>query len=757
MYDNREGQGTVYVPVGEKVDTISGVIKSIRYANEKNGYTVCDLKTEHSVITLVGVMPLLVVGENVEATGDFVQHVEYGRQFQVASCQRKTPTKEEEMKEYLSGGFIKGLGPATAQKIVETFGEKTFEIFKTEPYRLSEVKGITPEKALMFGQAFVEHENMRGIVMLMQHYGVSASYATKIWKVFGTQAEAEIKRNPYRLIDSDIGLSFQVCDRIAFSLGLEPFSKERLKSALIFLLNTSSLNGHSYTPKEELLKKGMKLTRAPQELLLDALDALMLEGRVYAERQHPDRIYTEALIEAERYCARRLWAINQNREEPWFRECDELLADYEARFKICMDTIQKNAVKCALSQGVSVITGGPGTGKTTIIKSLIHIFETKGYSVILAAPTGRAAKRISETSGCEAKTIHRLLEVGYSIENNDKPYFMRNEDNPLTSDVLIIDEASMIDIILFHALLKAFPPHGRLILVGDADQLPSVGPGKVLADIIDSGCFPVVKLETIFRQTGQSLIITNAHLINQGRIPAINQEEGDFFFIQKLSSMDVAKSVVDLCYSYIPERFGLDPFKDIQVLSPMRKGDVGTSHLNVLLQERLNPYKEGTPQKEAGGVVFRLGDRVMQIKNDYTLPWVLPDEKGGWTEGLGVYNGDLGLIIDIDLKSELITVRFDDQRTCEYRFDQLDNLEHAYAITVHKSQGSEFPAVVIPLYGVPKALTCRNLLYTAVTRAKKLVVLVGSPTTMEEMIRNINEKERFSGLKERLSEAGSQA
>ncbi len=737
------------------MDIIHGVIKSIRYTSEKTGYTVCDLKSEQSVVTLVGIMPLLVVGENVEATGEFVQHSDYGRQFKVVSCERRNPTQEDEMKEYLSGGFIKGLGPTTAQKIVDTFGAKTFEIFKTEPYRLSEIKGITPDKALLFGQAFTEHENMRGIVMLMQHYGVPASYASRIWKVFGTLAEAEIKRNPYRLTDSDIGLNFQVCDRIAFSLGIEPFSKERLKSALYYLLNVSTLNGHSYTPKDELLKQSIKLTRATRELLLDALDALMLEGRVYAERQHPERIYTEALIEAERFCVRRLCSLNEKREEAWFTECEELLAGYEQKHKICLDSIQKSAVKCALSHGVSIITGGPGTGKTTIIKSLIHLFESKGFSVILAAPTGRAAKRISETSGCEAKTIHRLLEVGYNIDDNEKPYFLRNEDNPLTSDVMIIDEASMIDILLLHALMRAFPPHGRLILVGDADQLPSVGPGKVLADIIGSESFPVVKLETIFRQSEQSLIITNAHLINQGIIPAINREEGDFYFIQKFSSGDVTKCVVDLCHSTIPERFGLEPFKDIQVLSPMRKGDVGVTHLNELLQESLNPQKEGTPQKVVGGVIFRLGDRVMQIRNDYTLPWVLSDENGGWSEGLGVYNGDLGLIIDIDLKSELITVRFDDQRTCEYRFDQLDNLEHAYAITVHKSQGSEFPAVVIPLYGVPRTLVCRNLLYTAVTRAKKLVILVGSPTTMEDMIRNINEKERFSGLKERLSEAGN--
>lgn len=739
------------------MDKISGVIKSIRYTSEKTGYTVCDLKSDQSLVTLVGIMPLLVVGENLEATGEFVQHTDYGRQFKVVSCERKAPTRAEEMKDYLSSGFIKGLGPTTAQSIVETFGEKTFEIMQFEPYRLSEIRGITADKALMFGQAFLEHENMRGMVMLMQRYGVTGSFASRIWKRFGNSAESEIKRNPYRMTESDIGLSFQVCDKIALSMGHEPFSKERLKSALMFVLGDSIQNGHTYSLKADLIKKSLKLTRANDELLLDAFDALLLECRIYVERQYPDRVYTKVLIEAERFCARRLSALNRPRQLEGLMSCDKLLLQYEETQRISLDVIQKNAIKCALSEGLSIITGGPGTGKTTIIKSLIYLFELQGLSVVLAAPTGRAAKRISETSGCEAKTLHRLLEVGYNIEDDEKPYFLRNEDNPLTCDVLIIDEASMVDMIMMNALLKAFPQDGQLILVGDADQLPSVGPGKVLSDIIGCGHFPVVKLETIFRQSLESLIITNAHLINQGIIPSINQEEGDFFFIQKLSSGEVANSVVDLCLTKIPERFGLDPLKDIQVLTPMRKGDTGVYHLNQILQESMNPENPGKPQKVVGSNIFRLGDRVMQIRNDYTLPWVLFDDKGAWTEGLGVYNGDLGVVMDIDLKAEILTVRFDDQRSCEYRFDQLENLEHAYAITVHKSQGTEFPAVVIPLFGVPRALLCRNLLYTAVTRAKKLVVLVGSSTLMEEMIRNYHDKERYSGLKERLSDAGNSA
>jgi exodeoxyribonuclease V alpha subunit len=522
----------------------------------------------------------------------------------------------------------------------------------------------------------------------------------------------------------------------------------------MYVLWSSISDGHTYMPLEELLKAGAKLTGIEDEYLLDAIDALKLEGLIAAERQHPDRIYSEDLMEAERYCARKLSLMNKQRNESWIKDGEELVDKYEKEQNIFLDDIQKEAVKCALSNNVSVITGGPGTGKTTIIKTLIKIFEEKGLSTVLAAPTGRAAKRISETSGYEAKTIHRLLEVGYSIEDNEHPYFMRDEDNPLEADALIIDEASMIDIIIMNALLKALPYETRLVLVGDSDQLPSVGPGKVLSDIITSNAFPVVKLKTIFRQTEQSSIISNAHLINQGKLPELNNEEGDFYFVTRLGSKSVNECIIDLCAAKIPERFGFDPIKDIQILSPMKKGETGVRRLNALLQQVLNPEKEGKPQKAFGSTIFRLGDRVMQIRNDYAMPWTLYDEKARYSEGLGVYNGDLGIIEDIDMKAELITVRFDDNRISEYDFDKADSLEHAFAITVHKSQGTEFPAAVIPLFGVPKSLVCRKILYTAVTRARKLVVLVGSPETLEEMIRNENEKERYSGLRERLSEKG---
>ncbi len=733
------------------MEQIRGTIVSIRYTSEKTGYTVCELKSDDNThITLVGIMPLLVEGESVIASGDFVIHADYGRQFVVDQCERKNPTREEEILRYLSSGFIKGLGPATAKKIVEYLKEKTFEVLQFEPYRLTEIKGISSERALFYGQAFLEHEKMRNLVMLMQRFGVTSNFAVKIWNKFGTMAEEEIRKNPYRLAENDIALSFSVCDRIAISAGFEPYSMERLKSAIMYLLSVSISNGHTYVPKEELLKLGTKLTKVQEEFLLNAFDSLRLEGLIVTERQYPERVYTQDFIDAERYCARRLSSLNRSMGEGWIEESDSLIAKYEKEQNIFLDSIQKDAVKCALSNGLSIITGGPGTGKTTIIKTLIKIFEEKGLNSILAAPTGRAAKRISETSGYEAKTIHRLLEVGYSIENDEKPYFMRDEDNPLDTRVLIIDEASMIDIIMMRALLKALPKDASLVLVGDSDQLPSVGPGKVLSDIIESEAFPVVKLETIFRQTEQSRIISNAHLINQGLMPTLNYEEGDFFFVPKLSNNGVIESLINLCTDKIPEQFGFDPIKDIQILSPMKKGETGVRNLNVILQQVLNPENEDKPQKVYGGAIFRLGDRVMQIRNDYSMPWTLTDENGCFSEGLGVYNGDLGIIMDIDVKAELVTVRFDDNRVCEYRFDILDNLEHAYAITVHKSQGTEFPAVVIPLLGVPRGLVCKNLLYTAVTRARKLVVLVGSPTIMEEMIRNVNEKERYSGLKERI-------
>ncbi len=750
MYDNKERKNH-RLTIGENVEQIKGTIRSIRYTNTKNGYTVCDLKTDtNTQVTLVGIMPMLVEGENVVATGEYVSHPDYGRQFKVEHCERSVPTLEEGMVQYLSSGFIKGLGKVTAHNIVERFKEKTFEVFQFEPYRLAEIKGITPEKALLFGQAFLEHENMRNIIMFMQKYGVSSDVAAKIWNKFGSLAEKEVKQNPYRLAEPDIGLNFSICDRIALSQGFDPNSPERLKSALLYILSAETSKGHTFLPKKELFKLGVKLARVPEELLNNAFDSLLLEDMIFVERQYPDRVYTEEMIEAERYLARKLTGLNGRRDEYWLRDCDTLIAEYERDQNLYLDNIQKQAIKCALSQRICVITGGPGTGKTTIIKTLIQIFESKGLSTVLAAPTGRAAKRVSETSGYEAKTIHRLLEVGYSIEDNEKPYFMRNEDNPLLADVMIIDEASMIDIVMMEALLRAFPWEASLILVGDSDQLPSVGPGKVLSDIIESGTFPVVKLETIFRQTEESSIITNAHLINQGNMPVINEEEGDFFFIPKLSSKDVITCISDLCTNHIPERFSFDPVRDIQVISPMRKGDTGVRNLNSILQQVLNPEREDKPQKVFGNTTFRLGDRVMQIRNDYTLPWTLTDKDGFISEGLGVYNGDMGIIIDIDFKAELITVRFDDNRICEYKFDRMESLEHAFAITVHKSQGTEFPAVIIPLFGVPKGLVCRNLLYTAVTRARKLVVLAGNLAIMEEMIKNINERERYSGLKERL-------
>ncbi len=733
------------------MEQIKGTIRYIRYTNAKNGYTVCDLKTDNNTqITLVGIMPMLVEGENVVATGEYVSHPDYGRQFKIEQCERHVPTREDGIIQYLSSGFIKGLGKVTANNIVERFKEKTFEIFQFEPYRLAEVKGITPEKALLYGQAFFEHENMRNIIMLMQKYGVSSDIAVRIWKLFGSHAEEEVRKNPYRLAEADIGLEFLVCDRIALSMGLEPGSIERLKSALLYLLSAEISKGHTYSLKEELVKLGVKLTRVSEELINNAFDSLLLEEMIFVERQYFDRVYSREMIEAERYLARKLSGLNTERDDYWLKDCDALIMEYERNQNVYLDNIQKEAIKCALSRRICVITGGPGTGKTTIIKTLIQIFEGKGLSTVLAAPTGRAAKRISETSGYEAKTIHRLLEVGYSIEDNEKPYFMRNEDNLLSADVLIIDEASMIDVIMMEALLKAFPWESGLILVGDADQLPSVGPGKVLSDIIESKAFPVVKLKTIFRQNEESSIITNAHLINQGEMPSMNEEEGDFFFIPKMISKDVTACITGLCTGLITERFSLDPIHDIQVLSPMRKGDTGVRNLNSILQQALNPEMDDKPQKLFGNTMFRLGDRVMQIRNDYSLPWSLTEEDGSIIEGLGVYNGDMGIIMDIDFKAELITVRFDDNRICEYRFDCLESLEHAFAVTVHKSQGTEFSAVVISLFGVPRGLVERNLLYTAVTRARKLVVIVGNPVIMEEMIKNTNKRERYSGLRERL-------
>lgn len=735
---------------GCKMEQISGIVRAIIYTNENNGYTVCEIREGKKVHTLVGTMPLLMPGESVIATGQWTTHPDYGPQFAVSQCKRQVPTVLQEMERYLASGFIKGLGPSTAKKIVERFKEETFAILQSDPLRLTEIKGIKAEKALAFGQAFSEHEAMRGMVMLVQKFGISSLYATKIWKKFGASAEEEIQKNPYRLMEPDVGLGFRTCDSIALGMGVDPGSQFRLKSALGYVLSLSALNGHTYCLKDELVKEAQKLTGAPEQLILNAFDGLLLETAICVERQHADRVYTHSLLDAERYCARKLAAMNRPKDNGMIGDILQWLTDYEKKNDIVLDENQKSAIMTALRNGVTVITGGPGTGKTTIIKALIEIFQEHGIKVLLCAPTGRAAKRISETSGYEAKTVHRLLEVGYEIGQEDQIYFSRNEDNPLEADVVIMDEASMIDIVIMSCLLKALMPGTQLILVGDVDQLPSVGPGKVLADIIESGEIPVVKLDKIFRQSEESMIIVNAHRINRGMEPILNTEAGDFYFIPKLDSQETVRAIIELCAAQIPDRFGYDFMRDIQVLTPMRKGDAGVYHLNAMLQQRLNPPHEDKPEKQSGGIAYRVGDRVMQIKNDYNKAWTQIDRQGHINDGMGVYNGDTGIITDVDLKHQILTVQYDDQRTCEYTFDTLDALEHAYAVTVHKSQGSEFPAVVIPLMKVPPMLIYRNLLYTAITRAKKLVVLIGNPDILQRMIRNSNKRERHSGLKERL-------
>lgn len=732
------------------MEQISGIVKSIIFTNESNGYTVCEIRNGRRVHTLVGTMPMLIPGESITAIGEWKTHPEYGLQFAVSQCKRQVPTELEEIERYLASGFIKGLGPSTAGKIVEKFGEDTFAVLQSEPLRLTEIKGISAEKALAFGQAFAEHESMRGMVMLVQKFGISTLYAAKIWKKFGESAEREILENPYRLMDPDIGLNFKTCDSIAMGLGIDPCSQFRLKSAIWHVLTRSAQNGHTYYPKEDLIREAQNLAKVPEELLQNAFDALLMESAIHVERQHPDRVYIHQLFQAERYCARRLTSFKTFRDDSLAYDIERWLSEYEKKNRIVLDENQKAAINTALRNGVAVITGGPGTGKTTIIKALIEIFQEHGVKVLLCAPTGRAAKRISETSGYEAKTVHRLLEVAYEIGQQERIYFSRNEENPLDADAIIMDEASMIDIIIMSALLKAMKPGTRLILVGDADQLPSVGPGKVLSDIIESGAVPVVKLDRIFRQSEKSMIIVNAHRINRGLQPIFSDDEGDFFFIPKPNPRETVKAVLELCARHIPERFGYDFIRDIQVLTPMRKGDAGVTNLNAVLQQMFNPPSEAKPEKLSGGVAYRVGDRVMQIKNDYNKIWTQVDKKGNLEEGLGVYNGDTGIITDVDLKNQVLTVKYDDQRLCEYTFDSLDDLEHAYAVTVHKSQGSEFPAVVIPLVNVPRMLVYRNLLYTAITRAKKLVVIVGDPEILRRMIGNTDERERYSALKERL-------
>ncbi|NLY18211.1 MAG: ATP-dependent RecD-like DNA helicase [Clostridiaceae bacterium] len=732
------------------MEQIEGIVEDIIFYNEDNGYAVCGIRAGRRLITMVGNMPGISVGETLYVSGSWAVHQSYGKQFKVSSFERRLPKTTDAIFKYLSSGVIKGVGEATARKIVDLFGDETLYILQFEPHRLSEIKGISENKALKIGQAFMEREQIRQTVMFLQQFGISTIYAVKVWKKFGKNSVDEIKRNPYRLTDEDINIGFKIADRIAITMGIDMSSRFRLQSGILYVLSRAVRNGHVYLPENILVPYTAELLNASDEAVSDALASLVFEDSVYIEKSLPDRVYLSAFYKAEQYVCRKLNILCNTAPRKKVYNPEETLREVEQEEKVEYDEYQREAIRRSALNSVLVVTGGPGTGKTTLIRGIIALFEKQGMNIALAAPTGRAAKRMAETTGYEAKTIHRLLEVGFTGDE-ERMEFKKNERDPIDADVIIIDEVSMVDILLMQSLLKAVEPGTRLVLVGDVDQLPSVGPGRVLSDIIESNCVEVIYLNQIFRQAGESMIVLNAHKINKGIYPELNIPDSDFYFVQRNNPEDTANAVIDLTTSHIPEKFGLDPMKDIQVLTPTKKGAAGVFSLNAALQNRLNPKRADLKKKQFRDMVFREKDRVMQIKNNYSLAWKIYGKNNEVIEGEGVFNGDMGIITGIDPEENCITVTFDDGKVCEYTYDMLDELELSYAITVHKSQGSEFSAVVMALSGIPPMLTCRNLLYTGVTRACRLVVLVGETRILKKMVENITEKKRFTGLAEKLA------
>jgi exodeoxyribonuclease V alpha subunit len=729
------------------LETIEATVEEIVFVNEGNGFTVCDINYNKELVTAVGYMPYLSVGETVKLVGNWVTHHDYGEQFKVEYYERVLPCTVAMIQKYLASGVIKGIREATAQKIVDKFGEKALEIIENEPERLAEIKGISVKRAAEIGQSFWEQREVRKVVMFLQQYGVTPNYAVKVYKKFGNDAIDQIKKNPYILSEEIYGIGFKTADKIALSMGIELNDVERVKAGVKYVLTYNSSGGHTFLPKNVLVQLSAELLQVSVQEIEYAIISMMVDKSVYVEKMEDmEAVYLAPFHHAEMSVARRLMNIAFAQMQTELQDIDREIADIEQEIGITLADQQREAVKEALCNGVLVITGGPGTGKTTTINTIIKLMEKRGYTIALAAPTGRASKRMSEMTGKEAKTIHRLLEIGY-MDEGDQLQFARDESNPLDIDVVIIDETSMVDILLMNGLLKAITPGARLVMVGDVDQLPSVGPGNVLRDIIESGMVKVVRLTEIFRQAQESMIIVNAHRINKGDYPLLNVKDKDFYFMARDTAPEIVSSIVELCKHRLPAFYGYDSIQSIQVLTPMRKSPVGIINLNAELQKVLNPPSKDKKEKVFRDCLFREGDKVMQIKNNYNIRWErISDQE----EGTGVFNGDVGYIQKINDEESTMTIIFDDDKKVEYDYNQLDELELAYAITVHKSQGSEFPVVVMPMFPGPPMLMSRNLLYTALTRARELVVLVGKEGTIKMMIDNNREMKRYSGLAEKL-------
>ena len=731
---------------------LEGYVAHIRFRNEENGYTVLTLETSVDEETCVGNFNYINEGEYMRLEGDYMEHPVHGPQFKVEKYEVKAPEGMKDMERYLGSGSIKGMGPVLAKRVVKKFKMDTFRVIEEEPERLVEVKGISERMAQDIAAQFHEKQAMRQAMIFLSQYGIATNYAVKIFNEYGDRLYEIIKTNPYKMADDISGIGFKVADEIASRVGIGADSDFRLKSGIMYTMQQASYSGHVSFPKERLLVRGAELLQVPQEALEAPLMDLILDRRLIVKTiNERDMVYTNNMYYIEMNTAKKLLDLNiqyEVEEEELARSLNRM----EQSGKIVYDELQKEAIRTGAKNGLLVVTGGPGTGKTTTINAIIRYFEGEGMDIMLAAPTGRAAKRMAEATGCEAKTIHRLLELNGGLEGGARYQFERNEQNPLETDVVIIDEMSMVDLSLMNALLSAIIPGTRLILVGDANQLPSVGPGNVLKDLIASKCFPVVELNKIFRQAEQSDIVVNAHRINQGQSIRLDNKSRDFFFLRRMSIQEIIGVVIYLVRDKMPNYVDATPY-DIQVLTPMRKGELGVEKLNQILQQYLNPPSPEKQEREVHLGVFREGDKVMQIKNNYKLEWEITNGRGFVLDtGIGVFNGDVGIIREINTFSEEVIVVFDEVKVVKYGFAMLDELELAYAVTIHKSQGSEYPAIVIPLMTGPRVLFNRNLLYTAVTRAKQCVTMVGNPSTVDVMIQNVNEQLRYSGLAYQLQE-----
>lgn len=738
-------------------ETVTGYIDHVIFRNEDNGYTVMVLKgmEEERELTCVGTFPAITQGAAIEASGNYTTHPVYGKQFQIASYVEKMPEDALAMERYLGSGAIKGIGAALAARIVRRFGDDTMRIVEEEPERLAEIKGISEKKAMEIAEQMTEKADMRRAMIFLQKYGISLNLGAKIYQKYGQTVYGVLQENPYRLAEDISGVGFRIADEIASRIGIHTDSDYRIRSGMLYTLLQASGEGHIYLPKEELFSRASGLLGVDSSYMEKHLMDMVVDRKLILKETedgavvYPTRYYYLELNSARMLCE--LNILCPEDEEMMEKRINRIEKETGTR----LDEMQKQAVAAAASHGLFILTGGPGTGKTTTINAIIRYFEEEGAELRLAAPTGRAAKRMTEATGYEAQTIHRLLELNGMPEEEQEGravHFDRNSENPLEADVIIIDEMSMVDIALMHSLLLAVTAGTRLILVGDENQLPSVGPGNVLRDIIRSGCFPVVELKKIFRQASESDIVVNAHKINRGEQMTINNKSRDFFFLKRYDADIIIRVVIALIQEKLPRYVDAKPY-EIQVLTPMRKGLLGVERLNQILQRYLNPPDEKKKEKEIGQRLFREGDKVMQVKNNYQLEWeILGRYKIPVDKGVGVFNGDTGIMTEINEFAETATVEFEDGRQAEYSFKQLEELELAYAVTIHKSQGSEYPAVILPILSGPRMLMNRNLLYTAVTRARKCVTVVGSETTFAEMIRNEKQQQRYSSLDRRIRE-----